>query len=469
MACCNDFSRTDLMRRAAAEAGRGLPAIEAGMPLPAGTGLDRRSFLARSAGLALAVYGGAALLPRALRGGDRRSRRGRPAARARLRLPRRRRRLPLDAVPDGDPLYRQLRPRLALPASAGLPFARGRPACAGTPSLAALATLHRKGRSACSPASATPARTSRTSPPGTSGRSARRATSSARAGSAATSTASARPTTRCRASRSSRASSRRSRPRRCRSPRSTAPDRYDFWTRNVWGDVDDAMLDAIGTLGALPTRGDAALVAGDGGRTPGGAAARAAAAVHAEGRRARLHGPVAYPKAEDDEFPRRLAGLAAMLGAGLPRARRRADRARHVRHPRRPAGRACERPRLTAESLLAFQRDLEARGLADRVLVHVWSEFGRRAKENGSNGTDHGAAGAGFLVGSRVNGQMIGEFPGLAKLDKDGNLRATSDFRGLYAACSSSGSAPTPRRSSPAPRSSRARRSFDDRDRAGAR
>jgi uncharacterized protein (DUF1501 family) len=90
--------------------------------------------------------------------------------------------------------------------------------------------------------------------------------------------------------------------------------------------------------------------------------------------------------------------------------------------------------KLTAESLLAFQRDLEARGLADQVLVHVWSEFGRRAKENGSNGTDHGAAGIGFLVGSRVRGSMIGEFPGLAKLDDHGNLRATSDFRGLYSA-----------------------------------
>ena len=47
-------------------------------------------------------------------------------------------------------------------------------------------------------------------------------------------------------------------------------------------------------------------------------------------------------------------------------------------------------------------------------------------------GTDHGAAGVGFLIGSRVRGTMIGEFPGLAKLDKDGNLRATSDFRGIY-------------------------------------
>ena len=67
--CCNDFSRTELFRRATAEAGRGLPAIEAGMPLPAGTGLDRRSFLARTAGLTLAVYGGAALLPRAFEEG----------------------------------------------------------------------------------------------------------------------------------------------------------------------------------------------------------------------------------------------------------------------------------------------------------------------------------------------------------------------------------------------------------------
>ena len=90
--------------------------------------------------------------------------------------------------------------------------------------------------------------------------------------------------------------------------------------------------------------------------------------------------------------------------------------------------------KLTADSLLAFQRDLEARGLADRVLVHVWSEFGRRAKENGSGGTDHGAAGTGFLIGSRVNGKMIGEAPGVQKLDEDGNLRATADYRGLYAA-----------------------------------
>ena len=89
---------------------------------------------------------------------------------------------------------------------------------------------------------------------------------------------------------------------------------------------------------------------------------------------------------------------------------------------------------LTAKSLLAFQRDLEARGLADRVLVHIWSEFGRRVQENGSLGTDHGAAGIGFLIGSRVRGRMVGEFPGLDRLDDQGNLVPTADFRGVYSA-----------------------------------
>ena len=91
---------------------------------------------------------------------------------------------------------------------------------------------------------------------------------------------------------------------------------------------------------------------------------------------------------------------------------------------------------ITAGSLLAFQRDLEARGLADRVLTLVWSEFGRRGKENASRGTDHGAAGLGLVLGTQAAGTMIGEFPGLANgtgLDEDGNLRATSDYRGLYA------------------------------------
>jgi uncharacterized protein (DUF1501 family) len=63
----------------------------------------------------------------------------------------------------------------------------------------------------------------------------------------------------------------------------------------------------------------------------------------------------------------------------------------------------------TIESVLAFQRDLEARKIADRVVIELWSEFGRRPRENGS-GTDHGAAGVAFLIGTRVKGKMVGEF-----------------------------------------------------------
>jgi uncharacterized protein (DUF1501 family) len=88
--------------------------------------------------------------------------------------------------------------------------------------------------------------------------------------------------------------------------------------------------------------------------------------------------------------------------------------------------------RMTSDSIFAFQRDLEARGLADRVLVQVWSEFGRRAQENASGGTDHGAAGCALVIGSRASGQMVGEFPGLGNLDRLGNLRRTSDYRSMY-------------------------------------
>src|SRR5205085_9545663 len=127
-------------------------------------------------------------------------------------------------------------------------------------------------------------------------------------------------------------------------------------------------------------------------------------------------------------------GLAAMIAQGLP-LRAVALRAPGMfdTHSDQAAALAGDL-QLASESLLAFQRDLEARGIADRVLVHVWSEFGRRAKENGSAGTDHGAAGVGFLVGTRARGKMIGEYAGLKDLDDEGNLRATADYRGLYCA-----------------------------------
>lgn len=86
-----------------------------------------------------------------------------------------------------------------------------------------------------------------------------------------------------------------------------------------------------------------------------------------------------------------------------------------------------------AQAMAAFFRDLSARGQRDRVLMMTFSEFGRRAGENGSRGTDHGSGAPMFLVGGRVRPGLIGAHPSVGDLD-DGNLRFHTDFRRVYAA-----------------------------------
>jgi uncharacterized protein (DUF1501 family) len=93
------------------------------------------------------------------------------------------------------------------------------------------------------------------------------------------------------------------------------------------------------------------------------------------------------------------------------------------------------------DAIKAFWTDLKQRGEDDRVLMLLWSEFGRRPEENGSAGCDHGAAGTAFVLGKNVRQGMIGEFPGLkaygsagAGLDENDNLRHTADFRSIEAA-----------------------------------
>jgi len=85
-----------------------------------------------------------------------------------------------------------------------------------------------------------------------------------------------------------------------------------------------------------------------------------------------------------------------------------------------------------ADGLAAFQADLEAHGRADSVMTMMFSEFGRRVKENGSQGTDHGAAGPMFVLGKSVKGGLYGQHPDLSHLD-DGDLGYTTDFRSVYA------------------------------------
>ena len=63
----------------------------------------------------------------------------------------------------------------------------------------------------------------------------------------------------------------------------------------------------------------------------------------------------------------------------------------------------------------------------------TFSEFGRRARENGSRGTDHGSAAPMLLVGGRVRPGLVGAHPSLTELEA-GNLRHHTDFRQVYAA-----------------------------------
>jgi uncharacterized protein (DUF1501 family) len=83
----------------------------------------------------------------------------------------------------------------------------------------------------------------------------------------------------------------------------------------------------------------------------------------------------------------------------------------------------------------AFYKDLAAQGHAGRVLTFTTSEFGRRVNENGSGGTDHGAASSQFLFGPGVKPGIHGKHPSLTDLQGGGggSLKHTTDFRSVYA------------------------------------
>jgi uncharacterized protein (DUF1501 family) len=417
--CCDEFAR----------AGRGLPAIEAGMPVPAGTGLDRRTFLAKSLGVGLSVYGATRLPIAALEEGIA-SAAGLGDGRILVTVF-----LPggADALsllyPAGDPSYRKLRPKLALPDSAGTALAED-DRLRWHPSLAGFAQLYKEGKIGVLPSvgythpdqshftsrhfwevGATDAwlRT------GWLGRYLDRVGSPSNPlqglsldGQLQPALATAQVPVAALA----------------------AADGYTFDASGVWDEVADAMLDALAPLGAAGVAAnDPAL------RLAGSVAVQAdtlrrqlSPFAHADGD---FGTTVSYPKSEDD-FPVRLQGLAALIGANLPlRCIALQAPGEYDTHANQAKDLA-DGLKLTADSLVAFQRDLEARGLADRVLMLVWSEFGRRAEENGDAGTDHGAAGSGFVIGTRSAGRLIGEFPGLNALDDDGNLKPTVDYRAVY-------------------------------------
>jgi uncharacterized protein (DUF1501 family) len=85
-----------------------------------------------------------------------------------------------------------------------------------------------------------------------------------------------------------------------------------------------------------------------------------------------------------------------------------------------------------SEAISDFFADLREHDAADNVIMLLFSEFGRRVHDNGS-GTDHGAAGAAFVIGEPVKGGQHGEYPSRRAEDlQQGDLVPNLDFRGLY-------------------------------------
>jgi uncharacterized protein (DUF1501 family) len=422
---CHDFNRSQLLR---ATAGNGLPAIEPGMPDPAGTGLDRRAFLLRGAGLALSVYGASKLGLDQLEAGVAQASgaSGQPVL-VNVFLPG-----GVDSLsvlaPVGDARYTTLRPSLALAGGTGTTFSEDtrlmwHPAAAG------LAQLHAEGKVSVFPAVGY-------DHPDQSHFTSRHfwevgaLDTGARLGwmgryldvvgdvdnplqgvALDASLAPALASSRVPVSAISK------------------PSDYSFWVSNVGDPTEGAMMEAYGRMGALAGGSDALAEARTVVRQVDGVRRSLGAFVTPDGQPG-YTSPVSYPAGD---LGARLAALGAMLAAGLPiRCVAVQGVGGYDTHSDQAAQLTANLGK-TVDALLAFQRDLEARGLADRVLIQLWSEFGRRPKENGS-GTDHGAAGCAFVIGTRAKGEMVGEFPGLATLDAQSNLRATSDFRGMYCA-----------------------------------
>jgi uncharacterized protein (DUF1501 family) len=425
---CNDFTRSQLLRRGAAVAGKGLPTIEPGMPLPAGTGLDRRTFLLRSAGAALSVYGASMLSPRHFEEGI-----AQASAAAAPNQP-----VLVSIFMEGgwdalsvlapvrEAKYRELRPALALAEGSGRVFTEDEnlmwhPAAGG------LAQLHDEGKVTAFPAIGyEPADESHFTSRhywevgqlDTNARSGWMGRYLDLAGEPGNplqglsldySLAPALATAKMPVAAVS------------------SPADYTMWANGLGEPISGPALEAFGALGALPASSPAYAQARNASYDTGLVLDKMAGFVASE-KESGDSSPVTYPTGE---FAERLAALAAMLHTGMPIKCASLNAVGSYDTHSGEAGTLSTNLEQTVAAVVAFQRDLEARNLDQRVLIQLWSEFGRRPKENGS-GTDHGAGGAAFLIGSRASGTMVGEFPGLSKLDSNENLVKTSDFRAMY-------------------------------------
>jgi uncharacterized protein (DUF1501 family) len=421
---CRDYTRSELMRRAAAQAGQGLPQIETGMPLPAGTGLSRRSFMSRSAGLALAVYGATKLPISALEAGI-----AHAATPPKVLVS-----IFFDGgidslnvlAPVNDSIYQGLRPTIGLHLSDAQPplsFSEDS-GLFWHPSAGALRTLHGEDKVSVMPAigytSANQSHfTSRHyyeigevqvgANTGWLGRYIEQVGTDDNPLQGI--------------SLSNELSPALATPSKPVAAVESVTD-YNLWSYAGSDPVEANMFGSFGNLGGFASD-SAALTQ----------ARRAIGQTEQVRRQLETFGgytsPVAGLYPSNTGLSNQLSGLAAMLAAGLPVQVATMSAVGGYDTHEDEADTLSSNLKRTCDAVFAFQRDLEARGLDDRVLVEMWSEFGRRPEENGG-GTDHGAAGLAFVVGKHAGGTMIGGFPGLSTLDEDDNLVHTSDFRSMY-------------------------------------
>jgi uncharacterized protein (DUF1501 family) len=209
----------------------------------------------------------------------------------------------------------------------------------------------------------------------------------------------------------------------------SSPDGAQFWIPGMWGDAFDRAMETWSQISsARPS-------------APGPAAAHAAArqaksvadilAPYQKDDKGNdpLKGTVTYPDGDVSERLQVLAGLLSLpLGIRVATVEAPGDFDTHDNQAEELGKGLAD----VGGALAAFQADLEARGIADRVLTLVWSEFGRRPEQNDSGGTDHGAGGIAWVQGTRVAGGVLTDYPDLNKFDSEDNLQVTVDFRRVY-------------------------------------
>ena len=205
------------------------------------------------------------------------------------------------------------------------------------------------------------------------------------------------------------------------------PNDFGFYIPDVW--EQDAYLEAYRAISQ--GGGSPALVAAQQAYTNSIQIRDRLKPLHVDEKNPLPPTPLEYPK--ESELGKGLKNLARMLSAGFgTRVATMSAGGGYDTHDQQDE----KHPKLLkdlGDSLEAWQADLEQRGLADKVLTVVWSEFGRRPEDNDSHGTDHGAGGLVLVVGNKANGGIRSEFPGLAKLDEDENLLVSTEFRTVYA------------------------------------